>query len=160
LYRDTVELEVQVWLGTPGIDDRPPPFRVTEEQVAPLRAIYARRNDDMPAWLAAIAALRSQGPEPLPQAKFFAGLGGLMNYICTLITKEAAALKQCQADLPAPLRPAKPVLSTRTSVVVGTAIPTGRTLRESIPSGGPRGPLRDGGQTLPGGVVSTGAGNI
>src|SRR5882724_6971730 len=37
LYRDTVELEVQLWLATPAIDNRPPPFRVTETQVAALR---------------------------------------------------------------------------------------------------------------------------
>src|SRR5438874_7545152 len=78
LYRDTVELEVQLWLATPVIDDRPPPYRVSEADVAALRAIYARRNDDMPAWLAAIASLRSQGLEPMPQRKFFAELGGLM----------------------------------------------------------------------------------
>ena len=49
LYRDTVELEVQLWLATPALDNRPPPVRVTETQVAALREIYARRNDDMPA---------------------------------------------------------------------------------------------------------------
>src|SRR5437762_7690378 len=76
LYRDTVELEVQLWLATPVIDDRPPPYRVSEADVAALRAIYARRNDDLAAWLAAIAALRSAGLEPLPQRRFFAELGG------------------------------------------------------------------------------------
>src|SRR4051794_11604137 len=87
LYRDTVELEVQLWLATPAIDSRPPPSRVTEADVAALREIYARRNDDMPAWLAQMAALRAQGLEPVPQRRFFVELGGLMNYICNLITK-------------------------------------------------------------------------
>jgi hypothetical protein len=47
LYRDAIELEVQVWLATPANDNRPQGFRVTEEQVAPLRAIYAGGNDDI-----------------------------------------------------------------------------------------------------------------
>jgi hypothetical protein len=158
LYRDTVELEVQVWLGTPAIDNRPLPFRVTEEQVAPLRAIYAARNDDMPAWLAAIAALRAQGLEPLPQPKFFAELGGLMNYICTLITKEKTALQQCQQQLPQTLPPAKPVLSAGTSVVVGSTIPMARALRESIPSS-PHGALSGAGSGTDGSAGISGAKN-
>src|SRR5947208_295861 len=89
LYRDTVELEVQLWLATPAIDTRPPPFQVTEAHVAALRGIYSRRNDDMAAWLAAIAELRSQGLEPMPQRRFFVELGGLVNYICNLITKDS-----------------------------------------------------------------------
>src|SRR5947207_2902287 len=106
LYRDTVELEVQLWLATPAIDTRPPPFQVTEAHVAAVREIYARRNDDMPAWLAAIASLRSQGLEPMPQRKFFAELGGLMKYICGLITREPSALSACKAGLPTTLPPA------------------------------------------------------
>jgi hypothetical protein len=100
LYRDTVELEVQVWLATPEIDRRPS-FQVTEDDVRPLRDVYQRGNDDMPAWIAAMAALRGQGLEPLPQRKFFVELDGLMNYICTLITKEANPLASCQVPLPA-----------------------------------------------------------
>ena len=64
LYRNSVELEVQVWLGTPLIDDRPPPFRVTETDVAPLRAIYASRNDDLQAWLAALMSLLCMRMQP------------------------------------------------------------------------------------------------
>jgi hypothetical protein len=135
LYRDTIELEVQLWLGTPAIDDRPPPYRVTESDVAALREIYARRNDDMPAWLAAIAALRSQGLEPMPQRKFFAELGGLMKYICSLITQESAALQQCQAGLPTTMPPARPALGSGTRVVVGRTIaPVSQAIREGIPS--------------------------
>ena len=96
LYRDTVELEVQLWLATPAIDNRPPPFQVTEAHVAALREIYARRNDDMPAWLAQMAALRARGLEPVPQRRFFVQLAGLMNYICNLITKDTHALPACK----------------------------------------------------------------
>jgi hypothetical protein len=71
--------------------------------VAALREIYERGNDDMPAWLAAIAALRAQGLEPLPDAKFFVELGGLMRYTCDLITKDPDASKACKAGLPTTL---------------------------------------------------------
>jgi hypothetical protein len=119
LYRDTVELEVQLWLATPAIDNRPPPFQVTEAHVAALREIYARRNDDMPAWLAAIAALRGQGLEPMPQRRFFVELAGLMNYLCNLITKDPAALAQCKAGLPKTLPAPAAVLSPSGSVGFG-----------------------------------------
>jgi hypothetical protein len=111
LYRDTVELEVQLWLATPAIDNRPPPFRVTEADVAALREIYARRNDDMPAWLAQMAALRAQGLEPVPQRRFFVELAGLMNYICNLITKDPHALPACKEGLPTTMRAPASVLT-------------------------------------------------
>jgi hypothetical protein len=110
LYRDTVELEVQLWLATPAIDNRPPPFQVTEVHVAALREIYARRNDDMPAWLAQMAALRAQGLEPVPQRRFFVQLAGLMNYICNLITKDTHALPACKEGLPTTMRAPASVL--------------------------------------------------
>lgn len=121
LYRDTVELEVQLWLATPAIDNRPPPFQVKEAHVAALREIYARRNDDMPAWLAAMAALRGQGLEPMPQPRFFVELGGLMKYICNLITRDAAALQACKAGLPTTLRAPVGVLSPMSSTDLGNA---------------------------------------
>jgi hypothetical protein len=120
LYRDTVELEVQLWLATPAIDNRPPPFLVTEADVAALREIYARRNDDMPAWLAAMAALRGQGLEPMPQPRFFAELGGLMKYICNLITRDASALQACKSGLPTTLRAPVAVLSPVSSTDLGS----------------------------------------
>ena len=43
---------MQLWLGTPDVDNRPPPYRVTDADVAALREIYAVRNDNMPAWIA------------------------------------------------------------------------------------------------------------
>lgn len=123
LYRDTVELEVQLWLATPAIDNRPPPFQVTEAHVAALREIYSRRNDDMAAWLAAMAALRGQGLEPMPQRRFFVELGGLMNYLCNLITKDPAALPQCKAGLPKTLPAPAAVLGPSVSIGLGS---TGR----------------------------------
>jgi hypothetical protein len=141
LYRDSVELEVQLWLATPAIDDRPPPYRVTEGHVAGLREIYARRNDDMPSWLAAIAELRGQGLEPLPHPKFFGELGGLQNYICGLITKDPDALKSCQVNLPRTLPPAPSVLGSSIpgrigGVVVATApSSTGTSITRPTASG-------------------------
>ncbi|HEV7822691.1 MAG TPA: hypothetical protein VGO84_16020, partial [Burkholderiales bacterium] len=57
IYRDTLELEVQVWLASPELAG----------SVGGLAAIYAQGNDNIPAWRAAIAALRAQGLEPIPQ---------------------------------------------------------------------------------------------
>jgi hypothetical protein len=133
LYRDTVELEVQLWLATPAIDDRPISARVTEAQVAALREIYNRGNDDMPAWLAAIAALRAQGLEPLPDAKFFVELGGLMKYTCDLITRDPDASKACKAGLPTTLPAPVSVLSPlRTSPAVITGPPNRGTLGGTV----------------------------
>ena len=100
LYRDTIELEVQVWLNTPPLDHRPPPYQVTVADVTPLYNIYVRGNDDMPAWIAEMAALRARGLEPIPQQKFFYELGGLMSYICNLITSDPDTRKACKANLP------------------------------------------------------------
>lgn len=124
LYRDTVELEVQLWLATPVIDDRPPPYRVTEADVAPLREIYSRGNDDMPAWLSAMAALRSRGLEPLPDPKFFYELAGLMKYICDLITKDPTASTSCKVNLPTTMVPPAPAVGPATPVRIGTTSPT------------------------------------
>ena len=115
LYRDTVELEVQVWLATPDIDARPS-FRVTEAAVSSLRDVYLRGNDNMSAWVAEMGALRAQGLEPLPQPKFFAQLNGLMFYICKLITKEPRPLASCQIQLPG--------LKSTALVGVGNVAPT------------------------------------
>ena len=100
LYRDTVELEVQLWLSTPGIDYRSPTNRVTREDIARLKEIYERRNDDFPAWLAEIEVLRGRGLEPVPHPKFFAELSVLMKRVCGLITKEPKPLAECENELP------------------------------------------------------------
>ncbi|PJG54655.1 hypothetical protein CVM73_13405 [Bradyrhizobium forestalis] len=102
LYRDTVELEVQVWLTTPAIDNRDLSYRVTVTDVQSLYDVYARGNDNMPAWIAEMAALRARGLEPIPQRKFFFQLAGLMNYICDLITVDPRANNSdtCKANLP------------------------------------------------------------
>jgi hypothetical protein len=72
IYRDTLELEVQVWLASPGLADR----------VGGLAAVYAQGNDNIPAWRAEIAALRAEGLEPIPQPRFILQLYGIIGYIC------------------------------------------------------------------------------
>jgi hypothetical protein len=132
LYRDTVELEVQVWLGTPAIDRRLPPYQVTPADVAALADVYARGNDDMTAWLAEIAALRARGLEPVPQPKFFGELAGLLNYLCDLITKDpdANSPKTCKASLPETLPPPAVVLGPAPGLRIGDAkIPSTAFLR-------------------------------
>jgi hypothetical protein len=121
LYRDTVELEVQVWLSTPAIDRRLPPYQVTPTDVAALADVYARGNDDMTAWLAEIAALRARGLEPVPQPKFFGELAGLLNYLCDLITKDpdANSPKTCKASLPETLPPPAEVLGPAPRLRIG-----------------------------------------
>ncbi|QPF91201.1 hypothetical protein [Bradyrhizobium commune] len=133
LYRDTVELEVQLWLATPAIDTRPPPYRVTEADVAELREIYARRNDDMPSWLAQMGALHARGLEPLPQPKFFFELAGLLNYICDLVTRDPDANNKdtCKANLPKTMPAPAVALGTSSSFRIGDMI-------KPVRVGGPR----------------------
>jgi hypothetical protein len=102
LYRDTQELEVQVWLASPDVDQRliAEPYRVTADKIAALRAIYSRHNDDMLAWSGAIADLRGQGLEPIPHERFIFELAGILRYQCDLITKEAGASTACKSGLP------------------------------------------------------------
>jgi hypothetical protein len=133
LYRDTVELEVQLWLSTPAVDNRPAPYRVTIDDVTPLYNIYSRGNDDMPAWLAEIAALRAQGLEPIPQPKFYYELGALMSYICNLITSDAATKKACQANLPSASMNPAPVLGPSTLVRIGSLSGTSRASQPKGP---------------------------
>jgi hypothetical protein len=121
LYRDTIELEVQVWLATPNVDQStiPPAYQITPATVVNLQTIYDRKNDDLVAWKAEIIALRSQGLEPIPDRKFIYQLAGLMRYICGLITKEANPLAACIKDLPATI-PAAPS-AVGPVAVMGTA---------------------------------------
>jgi hypothetical protein len=131
LYRDTIELEVQLWLATPRIDNRPPPYRVTDTTIKPLADIYARGNDDMPSWIEELAALRSQGLEPFPDPKFFAELNGLMNYICDQISKDpnppqpaTSTAVLCKVQLPATVTtPATVMTSSPVHVSTVTAAP-------------------------------------
>ena len=120
LYRDSVELEVQVWINTPAIDDRPLPAESRSSTSLHCRPSTAQGNDDLQAWLAAIAALRAQGLDPLPQPKFFGELGGLMRYICDQITQDPGAADVCKYGLPKTLSRPISVLSRHApSILVG-----------------------------------------
>lgn len=90
IYRDTVELEVQVWLATPDQDQSkiPPLYRIDENTVSVLKAIYDRGNDDLAAWQAAIAGLRAAGLEPIPDPKFIDEISFLISYLCGQITSD------------------------------------------------------------------------
>jgi hypothetical protein len=134
LYRDTVELEVQLWLNTPQVDNRPSPYQVTVADVTPLYNIYIRGNDDMPAWIAEMSALRGRGLEPIPQSKFFYELGGLMSYICNLITSDATTQAACKKNLPSP--------TVNPAPVMGPTIPF--RIGEPIMAGGNRNPGKTG----------------
>lgn len=131
LYRDTIELEVQLWLATPKNDNRPPPYRVTLATVQPLADIYAAGNDNMPAWIEQLAALRNQGLEPFPDPKFFIELNGLMNYICDQITKDpnppqsaTSPTVLCKVQLPATVTtPATALTNSPVHVSTVTAAP-------------------------------------
>ena len=94
IYRDTMELEVQVWLASPQFanDERargmPEEFVITNDRVAGLRAVYARGNDNIPAWRAEIAALRAEGLEPVPHSRFILEVYSILTYICGQIVNE------------------------------------------------------------------------
>ena len=111
IYRDTVELEVQAWLSSPGASKEltakiPEKFRVTDATVQNLRAIYDRGNDNMNAWVAEMGALRAAGYEPIPDEKFIYELASLITHLCGLITpapadkdKGSIAYKACTDNL-------------------------------------------------------------
>jgi hypothetical protein len=94
LYRDSLELEVQVWIYSPF----EPGSRVTLQDVATLTAIYAAGNDDIPAWKAEIERLLNLGLEPTPSRRFFARLFKLMAYACVQITQDRLFQQQCIVD--------------------------------------------------------------
>ncbi len=93
IYRDTLELEVQVWLASEDV--------LADEAITTLRRIYARGNDDIPAWRAAIGALRARGLEPIPQQRFIVQLYGIIGYICgQIVSQTDPAFTDCaQPDL-------------------------------------------------------------
>jgi hypothetical protein len=102
IYRDTLELEVQVWLASPQFADSErargvsEEFIVTEERVAGLRAAYARGNDNIPTWRAHIAALRAEGLEPVPSQRFIVELYAILEYICgQIVSKQDDSYQQC-----------------------------------------------------------------
>lgn len=110
IYRDTVELEVQVWIASARAPQKNVPlkYRVTPDAVAALTAAYARGNDDMPVWIAQMAALRGAGLEPVPDPRFIDQLASLMTYLCELIVnKTNPAYTTCVSTQPtAKLTPA------------------------------------------------------
>jgi hypothetical protein len=133
IYRDTLELEVQVWLASPGLADR----------VGELAAIYDQGNDNIPAWRAAIAALRAQGLEPVPQPRFFGQLYWVISYICgQIVSRDDEAYAQC----------AQPKLIEKVPLV---PIPGGRSLLSGVSVGG--GVIGVGGGTSAPGSVSPAA---
>ena len=107
LYRDTQELEVQVWLASPDYDQSavtaknriPEQYVVKAADVANLQLIYSRQNDDMGAWRKEIDALRARGLEPIPDKRFGLQLVKMISYLCDLITQDKDALKDCKADV-------------------------------------------------------------
>ena len=96
LYRDSIELEVQVWLAAPGQYKRPPgslvpeDFRVTLPMIKNLYDIYQRGNDDMPAWQQELATLRATKLQPVPDIKFVDELIVLIKYMCKLVDTKTA----------------------------------------------------------------------
>lgn len=110
IYRDTVEMEVQVWLSSPNAaqelkDKIPENFRVSDTTVLNLKTIYDRGNDNMNAWVAEMVALRAAGYEPLPDVKFIYELSSLIKHLCGLITpppvnkSTASAYSTCISNL-------------------------------------------------------------
>lgn len=134
LYRDTLELEVQVWLTSYKEDQAkiPEKYRISETTVLALQTVYNRKNDDMAAWGREIAALRALGLEPLPAKKHFYELAGLIRYLCGLVvsesSEETSPYKICVNGLylepetgaissSQPAAPAAPVAGTKTGAL-------------------------------------------
>lgn len=108
IYRDSIEMEVQVWLDTPKQDQSKVPvaYRVTEETVAPLRTIYNRGNDDLRAWKDELDKLHKSGLEPIPTVKMVDQLYTIIAYLCNQITGNEQARAACRVR--PPFTPAAP----------------------------------------------------
>jgi hypothetical protein len=133
IYRDTLELEVQVWLASPqfALGERakgvPEELIVTNARVAGLRAVYARGNDDIPAWRAAIAALRAQGLEPVPDQRFIIELYSILVYVCgQIVSEKDDSYAQCAFKPSGTIQVAGTIGLGGNLVRVGTGIPPGR----------------------------------
>ena len=103
IYRDTVELEVQVWISSADAPQTniPPKFQVTPAAVADLKAAYGRGNDDMPLWVSQMNALRAAGLEPVPDPRFIDELSAVMTYLCSLIVNtKNSAYQNCKGSQP------------------------------------------------------------
>ena len=94
LYRDSMELEVQVWINSPN----EPGSQVTFSDVATLAAIYATGKDDMPSWKAEIERLVKAGLEPTPNRRYLSRLFTLMTYACKQITPDPVFRQKCIVD--------------------------------------------------------------
>lgn len=116
LYRDSLELEVQVWINSPN----EPGSLVTPRDIAELEAIYATGRDDIPAWNAQIAALLANGLEPTPNRRYLARLFQLMSYACKQITTDETFRDKCIVNpgvTDAQIADAGPAPSSRGGVV-------------------------------------------
>lgn len=116
LYRDSLELEVQVWINSPN----EPGSLVTPRDIAELEAIYATGRDDIPAWNAQIAALLANGLEPTPNRRYLARLIQLMSYACKQITTDETFRDKCIVNpgvTDAQIADAGPAPSSRGGVV-------------------------------------------
>jgi hypothetical protein len=94
LYRDSLELEVQVWINSPN----EPGSQVSSNDVATLAAVYATGKDDMPAWKAEIERLVKAGLEPTPNRRYLSRLFTLMTYACKQITPDPVFRQKCIVD--------------------------------------------------------------
>lgn len=94
LYRDSLELEVQVWINSPN----EPGSIVSPQDVAVLAAIYATGRDDIPAWRGEIEKLLTRGLEPTPNRRYLARLFQLMSYACNQITSDETFRSRCIVD--------------------------------------------------------------
>ncbi|WP_441233934.1 hypothetical protein [Bradyrhizobium sp. 930_D9_N1_4] len=91
LYRDSLELEVQVWINSPN----EPGSMVSPQDVAELAAIYATGRDNIPAWKAQIEALLAKGLEPTPNRRYLGRLFQLVSYACMQITTDETFRSKC-----------------------------------------------------------------
>lgn len=131
LYRDSLELEVQVWINSPS----EPGSQVTLQDVAPLAAIYATGRDDIPAWKAEIERLLNAGLEPTPNRRYLARLFKLMSYACMQITPDPTFRQKCIVD-PGAMPPTRTMAirqSSQTGAQDGTTTSRNTTVTATQP---------------------------
>jgi hypothetical protein len=149
IYRDTMELEVQVWLASPQLANferargLPEAFVVTDERVAALRGAYVLDNDNIPVWRAEMAALRAQGLQPVPDPRFLTQIFGILTYICgQIVSTTDDSYEECARPK---LTRGMPVLSVATTTVFRPiTVSRGGTTVIRSPGGGATSPGRTG----------------
>lgn len=111
LYRDTIELQVQLWIDT----NRRYNFDEAYS-VASLENEYRSGRDNLAVWKTYLNDLSARGLEPKPTTKHIAELSVAIQYMCSLIVQaKDTSYKACVEGLPKLNTPAAQAVAAKLS---------------------------------------------